>query len=563
MTFRYRCLLRPVVAATLLLAATAPLQAQTFGPITFHAVGLNNAPLGIALADVNGDGRLDLLTSNDGAQVSLLLALGNGTFGPPAVYPTGTAGAVALQVGDVNRDGRPDVVMAGGSSGGLLLGMPNGTLTPPMAQFALNMTANPGALALGDVNGDGRLDIATAYGASTTSGRFDQVQVLLGRPNNTFAPAVVYSLSTGSYPEAVALGDVNGDGYPDLATANSGNNTVGLLLGQGNGTFGPATNYPLGPNTTPLGVALADFNNDGRLDVATANNAGNVSILLSTGSALGPASQYLAGSYPVGIALSDVNNDGLPDVVTAGFGGNVLSVLPGAGAGTFGTGQNYPTGPASAPISVAIGDVDGDGAPDLVSANVNAAAVGVMLSQAPVLTLTGPPSGSAGAALTLAGRRLAGATAVAFRRGNQLVASVPASAFTSTNYTATPNTIGLLVPASLAPGPYTVAIATANGTSPTVAFTVTAPLSLAGRPNTAGVEVSPNPAQRSITVRVPAAWGGSLLRLSLHDALGREVRTEQGVPPALTLDLHGLAPGVYQLRGQAGQVVFSRRVVVN
>ena len=563
MTFFLRYFRRPVVSATLLLGISGRVQAQSFGPMASYPVGLNSAPLGIALADMNGDGRPDLLTANDATQtVSLLLALGNGTFGPPAAYPVGNAGAVALQVGDINRDGRPDVVMAGGSSGGWLLGMPNGTLTPPMGQFALRMTANPGALALGDVNGDGLPDIATAYGSSTTSGRYDQVLVLLGRLNNTFAPPVVYPLPAGSSPEALAMGDVNGDGYPDLATANAGNSTVGLLLGQGNGTFGPATSYALGLMAGPLGIALADLNNDGRLDVATANNSGSVSICLNTGGGLGPASTYPVAGHPVGLALGDVNNDGLPDVVAAGFGGDVLSVLPGTGAGAFGTVQQYPTGPGSGPISTAIGDVNGDGAPDLVSANFNAFTAGVFLSQAPILNLTGPPSGRAGAALSLSGTRLAGTTAVVFRRGSQLAASVPASAFISSDYTTTPNTIGLLVPASLAVGAYTVAVATASGASPAVAFTITASLGIVGNLRAEGVEVFPNPARQSLLVRVPAAMAGGSLHLSLRDALGREVRAEQAHLPALALDLRGVAPGVYQLQGQAGQVVFSRRVVV-
>ncbi|MFC6225842.1 FG-GAP-like repeat-containing protein [Hymenobacter artigasi] len=557
-----------LVAAVGLLGAVLPARAQNFGAMIPYSVGSNVAPLGVVLADFNGDGRLDLLTANDPSQsLSLLYGQNNGTLGQLQVLPAAGAGAVALKVGDFNRDGRPDVVVAGAGSGGVLIGTAAGMLIPPGYQFSLRMTSNPGALALGDVNGDGQPDVVAVAGASTGNSHDEQAAVLLGRVNGSFAPALTYPLAAGSQPEAVALGDVNGDGRPDLAVASLGTDAVQVLLNLGNGLFGSPTSYGMGVGTGPLGVAVADVNGDGQPDLLTANHAGSVGVRLNSGGQFGPVTTYPVGAAPVGMAVGDVNNDGLADVVTAGFGSDQLSVLLGTGAGLFGPVTNYATGPGSSPISVAIGDVNGDGAPDLVSANFNAGTAGVFLSQAPVLNLTGPVSGGAGTSITLTGNRLAGATAVTFSSNTQVVTTVPATSFTSTNYTATPNTIGLVVPAGLVAGPYLLAVVTSHGTSPATGFGVSAPLATVPGLLAEQVEVFPSPAHARATVRVPPGSGIGTVRLRLCDALGRLVSTVEAMVPATglhqELDLRHLVPGLYVLQVQAGATTVTRRLLVD
>jgi len=558
-----------LAAAGLLLGAGLPSQAQNFGAMIPYALGVNVRPLGIVLADFNGDGRLDVLTANDPTQsLSLLYGQSNGTLGQLMVLPAAGAGAVALKVGNLNRDGRPDAVVAGSRTGGSLLNATTGVLIPPGSQFTMHMTSNPGAMALGDVDGDGQPDVVTVAGASTATSRDEQASVLLGRVNGSFAPARTFPLAVGSQPEAVALGDVNGDGRPDMAVANAGTDAVDVLLNLGGGAFGPATSYGMGAGTGPLGMAVSDVNGDGQPDLLTANTGGSVGVRLNAGGGqFGPAAAYPVGAAPVGIAVGDVNNDGLPDVVTAGFGSDQLSVLLGAGAGLFGQVTNYATGLGSSPISVAIGDVDGDGAPDLVSANFNTGTAGVFLSQAPILPLTGPASGSAGAPITLRGTRLAGATAVTFSSRTQVVATVPAASFTSTNYTATPNTIGLLVPASLAAGAYAMAVVTPHGTSPASSFSVTAPLAVMPRLQAELVAVFPSPTHARATVQVPSMAGVGAVALRICDALGRPVRTIEVALPAAglrhELDLRGLTPGLYVVQVQVGAYTVTRRLVVN
>ena len=138
------------------------------------------------------------------------------------------------------------------------------------------------SLALGDLNGDGKPDLAAVNVDVNT------VSVLLGNGDGTFGPKSDYG--TGSYPHSVAIGDLNGDGKPDLATANTVSFTVSVLLGNGDGTFGPKNDYGTGSN--PYSVAIGDLNGDGKPDLAVANeNSSTVSVLLGNGDgAFGPKS---------------------------------------------------------------------------------------------------------------------------------------------------------------------------------------------------------------------------------------------------------------------------------
>ena len=361
--------------------------AQTFGPPTDYPTGLG--PFSVALGDVNGDGRLDLATANFLAgTVSVLLGTSAGAFGPNTDFPTrGIPRSVAL--GDVNGDGRLDVVTANyddaaganafRSSVSVLLGTGTGTFGPHTDYPTGN---NPLGLALGDVNGDGRLDLVTANQGDNSAAT---VSVLLGTGTGAFGPKTDFL--TQSIPRGVALGDVNGDGRPDVVTANApaANTlaaTVSVLLGTGTGAFGPHTDYPTGNN--PFGLALGDVNGDGRLDVATANyGAGSVSVLVGTGTgAFGPHTDYPTGGIPRSVALGDVNGDGRLDLVAANMNASRASVLLGTGTGTFGPQTDYLTGDNS--YSVALGDVNGDGRLDLVTANFGPNSVSVLLNLTPL-----------------------------------------------------------------------------------------------------------------------------------------------------------------------------------
>src|SRR3989441_4617131 len=211
-------------------------------------------------------------------------------------YAVGTNTA-SVAVGDFNHDGRPDLAVANSAASlpgtvPVLLGNGDGTFQPALI-FGTS-GANPEYVAVGDFNGDGVPDLAVAHSGSTPG----TVSVLLGNGDGTFQPARLFAAGQGSL--SVAVGDVNGDGRPDLAVANYYSNDVSVLLGNGDGTFQAAQSFTTaGPN--PVTVAMGDVNGDGRLDLAVTNSAntssaalmGNISLLLPTGNGTFPPARTL------------------------------------------------------------------------------------------------------------------------------------------------------------------------------------------------------------------------------------------------------------------------------
>src|SRR5208282_3578238 len=211
---------------------------------------------------------------------------GGSLFGPVTLYDLGGADPSAqftsVAVADVNDDGKPDVVVTNGDGTlSVLLGNGDGSFQPPV-------TYNPGlqeptGVAVADLNGDGKQDLAVPNG-------YSKVSVLLGNGDGTFQAPVSYGTG-GNGPYAVAIGDVNGDGNPDLAVATSCggacDGTVAVLLGNGDGTFQPAVLYDTGVYLAPAAVAIADVNGDGIPDLVAADfygvPTGNISVLQGNG----------------------------------------------------------------------------------------------------------------------------------------------------------------------------------------------------------------------------------------------------------------------------------------
>ncbi|MFO0759225.1 MAG: FG-GAP-like repeat-containing protein [Byssovorax sp.] len=226
---------------------------------------------------------------------------------------------------------------------------------------------DPQAIARGDLNGDGKLDLVTAdLGDSGVS-------VLLGHGDGTFAPAVAYP--TGLAPRSVAIADLNGDGASDLAVANAGDGAdpasqnVAVLLNHGDGTFTAAAPHAAGPS--PYSVVAADLNGDGRVDLATANEVmnGTVSVLLNQGNGAFAAPLALAaGAEPLTVAAGDFNADGLIDLASANIGDETVSVLLNAGSGSFAPAVSVWAGPS--PYALVAADLNDDGRADLAAANL-------------------------------------------------------------------------------------------------------------------------------------------------------------------------------------------------
>ncbi len=342
----------------------------------------------VAVGDVNGDGKLDLVVANGYADntytngaVSVLLGNGDGTFQAPVSYGSGGVDAVSVAVADVNGDGKLDLVVANqcidvncaNGSVSVLLGNGDGTFQPAVSYGSGGQTAD--SVAIGDVNGDGKPDLVVANQcASSNSCTNGTVAVLLGNGDGTFQTAVSYG-SGGQTANSVAIGDVNGDGKPDLVVANQcassnscTNGTVAVLLGNGDGTFQAAVSYWSGGVGGAYSVTVGDVNGDGKPDLVVANQCyddtctnGGVSVLLGNGdgtfqaAVCTPTLQLFLGEVQP-LALADFDGDGKLDVASGG--GNFL--LLGNGDGTFQT----PITLGAVGPGIAAGDFNRDGKPD-------------------------------------------------------------------------------------------------------------------------------------------------------------------------------------------------------
>jgi len=242
----------------------------------------------------------------------------------------------------------------------------------------------------GDFNGNGKLDLAVADNSNAGG-----VGIYLGNGDGTFQAAVNYP--TGPNSSSVAVGDFNGDGKLDLAVANVGTvgdspGNVSILLGNGDGTFQPAVNYSAGQDSTS--AVVGDFNGDGNLDLAVANVGGNVSILLGNGDGtFQPAVSYPAGQGPTSVVVGDFNGDNKLDLVVIGSSSSGVSLLLGNGDGTFQPAVNFDL--RGNPASVAIGDFDASGRFGIAA--VGSANSSVLL-QSPLVS--GPDAIMSGTSLT-------------------------------------------------------------------------------------------------------------------------------------------------------------------
>jgi hypothetical protein len=330
-----------------------------FAPAVNYPVG--NNPYSVAIGDFNGDGKLDLAVANkNDNSLSILLGNGDGTFQAGGIFPTDSP--IFVTAADLNHDGKLDLVTGNNFSNhiSVLLGNGDGTF-----QTAVNYPTNTETVgvAVGDFNKDGIPDLAAA---SQGAG---EVYVLLGNGDGTFQPAVGYAC--GTFAREVAVGDFNKDGNLDLVVANQGENTVSVLLGNGDGTFQTGVKYATGPD--PTSVKVGDFRGNGTLDIVTANfdfagGTGTVSVLLGNGDGTFQAAQsYTTDLHAHSVALADFNNDGRLDIAVANNGSDDVSVLLGNGDGTFQATQNFAAG--SVPLSVAAGDFNGQGVQSLAVAN--------------------------------------------------------------------------------------------------------------------------------------------------------------------------------------------------
>jgi hypothetical protein len=374
-------------------ASAVCVQPALFGPAARQTVGTRTNR--VELADLNEDGILDLVacqseTSGGGLNHTVAVMLGggsggtgDGTFGPPQLYTVGPH-PVGIALADFDADGHLDLVVTtmGDNNVSFLHGLGDGTFAAPVTSGA---GPGPYEVVAGDFNHDGILDLAVA---NNTVKAFS-VLIGLGSGgigNGHFATPVTYPLSGLSV--GIAAGDLNHDGHLDLvATENFAG--VAVMFGQGTGSFGTAQYYAAGEQ--PYDVTLRDLDGDGNLDLAAGNSSyGGVTVLKGSATgAFGTPAAYAAGLANVGgVVAADFNGDAITDLAFTDATGDNVVVLKGGGAGGVGNGtftvhSSYLV--SAFPLGLATGDLDGDGAQDLVvSGWSDAAEISILLASCEV-----------------------------------------------------------------------------------------------------------------------------------------------------------------------------------
>jgi hypothetical protein len=391
--------------------------AKGFGLPAMPLVTTGETPRSAAVADVNGDGHLDVVfatwASDTQGEVDVLLGHGDGTFAPKVAYQAGS-GSGGVAIGDVNGDSKPDLVVAnfydntvsvflnkgsgvfathvdyaapyaptsvalgdldgdgaldiavGGNANGVLLN--NGTGAFPTLSTYVLIDLGETGIAIGDLDGDGKLDIV-----STDE---DAVNVLINAGGGVFAADVAYY--GGFHGAGIAVADVNGDGKPDVMVsshaADGTESTVSVWMNHGDGTLAFKVDYDVAVGAQ--GIVATDLNGDGKPDLAVANGSDGISVLLNQGGGVfGAQTVYLTSVKPSPLASGDFNGDGAPDLVVADQLASVASVLLNLGGAVFNVRADYAT-PATL-SQIALGDLNGDGVPDVVTTAATLPSIGI------------------------------------------------------------------------------------------------------------------------------------------------------------------------------------------
>ena len=336
-----------------------------------HAIG-GSGPKSVALGDVDNDGALDVVTANSSSNnVSVLLGNGSGVFTTVAGSPFSAGnGPQSVALADIDGDEFLDIVTANAFSDDatVFLSDGGGGFTEA-AGSPFVVGDDPRSVALGDLNGDGEMDLVTANRLS------DDISFLLGNGSGGFTAAAGSPILVSNDPQSIALGDLDGNGSLDIVTANRFQSfNVSVLLGDGAGGFSAAAGSPIPVGDFPQSIELDDVDRDGTLDIVTADagsiaNPPGVTLLVGNGSGgftAATGSSFVLDGFPNALALADVDGDENLDAVTANPDSDSVSVLLGDGSDAFAAADFSPLIFGSDPAAIAVGDLDGDGISDAV-----------------------------------------------------------------------------------------------------------------------------------------------------------------------------------------------------
>jgi hypothetical protein len=491
-------------------------------------------PTGIAVGDLNGDGKPDLVVVTQGCLnmtndcVGVLIGNGDGTFQPAVAYPrggrdwaSGPGLSTPVMIADVNGDGKADLIVInqtdinyGDGQVGVLLGNGDGTFRPVATYATGGFAAYAGFLA--DLNGDGKADAVvlncSPHGSSDCS-HDATIGVLLGNGDGTFKTAATYDSGGLGGTTALVIADVNGDSKSDMLVGNNCPGCIGsfgVLMGKGDGTFEPLVIYPLSGAGGVESISVGDLNGDGKPDLAIAGNGVDAYLNKGDGTFRLASANSITGNTQQ-VLLADLDGDGKLDIVGINMTSGTADTRLGNGDGTFQPIQTFKLGGKDISWGT-IADVNGDGRPDLLSANwcnsgcqSEEGAVGVLLSVA-----SSPNTTSATLASSLNpshyGQKVTFSATVVNSSGTIPTGQVSFTWSGHTLGTATLNTTGVatLTKSNLALGSYPVT-AVYKGDTNNLASTSSIVNQVVKRATiSASLTSSPNPAKQGAAVKFTA-----------------------------------------------------------
>ncbi len=365
-----------------------------------------SSPNGLSISDLDGDGKPDIIVANESSNnISLYRntstsgSIASNSFAAKVDLTTGS-GPHRLAVGDIDGDAKHDIVVANWTSNTISIFRNVSTIGSIVAgsfssKVDIPTTAGPNAVTLADIDGDGKTDILVAGAGSDTISVFRNIGSIGNLSLSSFQTAIY--LTSGTTPASVAVGDLDGDGKPDMAISNSNSSTVTIFRNTSSaGVISFAAKADLTTGSIPFGANLADLDGDGNMDVIVPNyGSGTVSLFRNTssvGSISFAAKQDVStGSNPSVVSIGDLDGDSKPDMVVGNYGSGSISVFRSKSttgslsASSFAPKIDYSTGFQM--YGVALGDLDGDGKPDIAVINYNNSSVSIFRNVIPLTTL--------------------------------------------------------------------------------------------------------------------------------------------------------------------------------